>query len=89
MQIFTANYWTEVGNPYGRVRGMIERTEGDGNPIGRPTVSINPDPWEPPKTKSPTKEHKGTGPRLLACKYSRGLPFLVTVGEDAPNLVEI
>ena len=42
----TANHWTEVGASYGRVRGRIEGTEGDGNPIGRPTVSTNLDPWE-------------------------------------------
>ena len=50
MQILTANHWTEVRDPYGRVRGRIEGTEGDGNPIGRPTVSTNLDPWELPET---------------------------------------
>jgi hypothetical protein len=44
MQILTANHWTEVRDPYGGVRGRIERTEGDGNPIGRTTVSTNRDP---------------------------------------------
>jgi hypothetical protein len=36
--------WIEVVEPYGRVRGRIDGTEGDGNPIGRPTESTNPDP---------------------------------------------
>jgi hypothetical protein len=45
MQILTANHWTENGDPYGRVRGRIEGAEGDGNPIGRPRVSTNLDPW--------------------------------------------
>jgi hypothetical protein len=33
MQIFTANHWTDPGDPYGRVRGMTEGAEGDFNPI--------------------------------------------------------
>jgi hypothetical protein len=44
MQILTANQWAEVGDSYGRVRGRIEEAEGDGNPIGRATVSTNLDP---------------------------------------------
>jgi hypothetical protein len=41
MQILTAKHWTEVGSPYERVRERIEGAEGDGNPIGRPTVLTN------------------------------------------------
>jgi hypothetical protein len=66
MQILRINHWTEVGDPYGRVRGRIEGAEGDGNPIGRPTVSTNLDPRELSETKPPTKEHTFAGPRLLA-----------------------
>jgi hypothetical protein len=44
-------------DPYGRVRGSIERDEGDGNPIGRKTVSSNVDPWKLPGTKPPAKVH--------------------------------
>ena len=54
MQILTDNYWTEPGDPYGRVRG---RTEGDGNPIGRTTVSTNLDHTELLGIEPPTKEH--------------------------------
>ena len=43
------------------VRGKIEGAEGDGNPIGRPTVSTNLDPWELPETEPPTKEHTWKG----------------------------
>ena len=57
MQILTTKHWTEVGNPNGRVRGRIEGAEGDGNPIGRPTVSTNLDLWELSETEPPTKEH--------------------------------
>jgi hypothetical protein len=34
-----------------------EEAEGDCNPIGRTTVSVNPDPSELPEVKPPTKEH--------------------------------
>ena len=57
MQILTPGYWTEVRNSYGKFRGKNEGTEGDSNPIGRPTVSTNLDPWELPETEPPTKEH--------------------------------
>jgi hypothetical protein len=47
----------------GRTRGA----EGDGNPIGRTTVSTNLDPLELPEIKPPTKEHtwSGCSPRAL------------------------
>jgi hypothetical protein len=35
MQIFTGKHRAGVKGPYGRVRGRIEGTEGDGNPIGK------------------------------------------------------
>jgi hypothetical protein len=65
MQILTANHWTQVGNPYGRVRGRIKGTEGDDDPIRRPTMSTNLDPWELPETKPSIKECTQVGPRLL------------------------
>jgi hypothetical protein len=43
MQILMANHWTEVGDPYERIRGRIEEAEGDSKPIGRTTVSTNLD----------------------------------------------
>ena len=63
MQILTANHWTEVKGPYGRVRGRIEGEEGDGNPIGRPTLSTNLDPQELPETKPPIRDHTWAGLR--------------------------
>jgi hypothetical protein len=33
------NHWTEIRNPYGRVRGRIEGAKGGGNPIGRTSVN--------------------------------------------------
>ena len=62
MQILTANHWTKLGDSNGRVRGRIEKDEGDGNPIGRATVSTNLDPWEFLEAKAPTEEHTWAGP---------------------------
>jgi hypothetical protein len=57
MQILTANHWTEVGDPYGRVMERIDGTERDGNPLGRTTVSSSLEPSCLPETKPLTKEH--------------------------------
>ena len=61
MQILTANHWTEVRIPYGRVRGRTEEAEWEGNLLGKSTVSNNRDPWELPETKTPTKVHTLAG----------------------------
>ena len=70
----------------------IERPKGDGNPIGRPTVSTNPDPWECSETKPPTKEHTWAGLWSLASGlwhiYHRGLPCPASVEEDVPKPVD-
>jgi hypothetical protein len=66
MQILTDNKWTEVRDPYGRVRQRSERAEGDCNSIGRSTISTNPDPWELAESKPPAKEHTWAGPGPLA-----------------------
>ena len=47
----------EIEDPYRRVRGRIEGTEGNGNPPGRPTVSTNLNPWEFPENELPTRGH--------------------------------
>jgi hypothetical protein len=49
------------GRVRGRVRGRIEGVEGDGNPVGRSTVSTKLDPWHLPETKPPTQEHTWVG----------------------------
>jgi hypothetical protein len=61
MQILIAKHRTEVRDPYGRVRGRIEGTEGDGNLVVRPKVLTNPDPSQFPETEPPTKESTWTG----------------------------
>ena len=53
----TANYWTKVWDPSGRVRGRIEGTEGNGNAIGILTILINLVPWVLPEAKPLIKEH--------------------------------
>jgi hypothetical protein len=66
MKTLTTNHWTEVRDPYGRVRGRTKIAERDGNPIGRKTVSNNLDPSELPETKPKPKEHTWTGSWLQA-----------------------
>ena len=44
----------------------LEEAEEESDPIGRPAVSTNLDPWELPETKPPTKEHTWAGPWPLA-----------------------
>jgi hypothetical protein len=66
MQILTVKHYTEVGDTYGRVRGRIEGTKGDGNLIGRPIALTNLDPWELPETDPLTREHTWAGPRPMA-----------------------
>jgi hypothetical protein len=48
--------------PNGRVRERLEGAKGDGNLIGRTTVSTNMDPSGLPEAKPPTKEHTWAGP---------------------------
>ena len=44
MQIFAHNQWTEVADPCGRIRERLEGAEKEGDPVGGPAVSTNPDP---------------------------------------------
>ncbi|EDL24446.1 mCG1048826 [Mus musculus] len=69
MQILTANHWTEVRDPYGRLR----RAEGDGNPIGRPTVSTN---WTPGSSQRVNRQPKIINGLVRAIQHmcSKGLP---------------
>jgi hypothetical protein len=41
MKISTAQYYTEIKDTYGSIRRGIKDHKADGNPIGRPTESIN------------------------------------------------
>ena len=42
MQILTGNHWTEVGEPYGRVKRKTEAVERNRNSVRRSTVSNKP-----------------------------------------------
>ena len=66
VQIFTPNQWTEAADPCGWIREKLEEAEEEGDPIGRPAVSTNPDPRELPETEPPTRKHTQAGPRPLA-----------------------
>jgi hypothetical protein len=90
MQILIDNHWTEVREPYERVRGRIKGAKGDDNSLGRSTVSTNLDPGDLPVTMSPTKEHTQAG---LRCSFphihSRALTALPgPVGKDGLNPIE-
>lgn len=65
----------------------MEELKGWRFPIGRPTLLISPDPRENTETKSPNKELTWTGPRPQTL-WSRGLPFLASVGDDELDPVE-
>jgi hypothetical protein len=60
----------------------IEEADGESGPIGRSTVSTNPDPRELLETELPTRSiHNPIWGRWYV--YSRGLPGLALVGVDA------
>ena len=60
-QILTVNHWTVVSDFHRTVRERMEEAEGESNPIGRPKVSTNPDPWKLLEMKLPIKEHAWVG----------------------------
>ena len=60
--MLAASHWTEHGILNGGVRESTEGAEEDCKPIGRTTVSTNPDPSDLPETKPPTKEHTWADP---------------------------
>ena len=72
--------FSDVEDPYRRVRGSSSGTERCGNLMGRSTVSTNMVHWELLETEQPTKEYAWTGLRSL----TYGMPYLESVGEDVP-----
>jgi len=59
MQIPTPNHCTEVRGLCRGIGGRIKGAEREGDPIGRPAVSNNPDTWEIPEIEPPTRSHTG------------------------------
>jgi hypothetical protein len=71
MQIFTPNQWTEAGDPCGCVREKLEEAEEESDPIGRPAVSTNLDPWDLSDTELPTRQHTPADMRPPTLKQQR------------------
>jgi hypothetical protein len=46
IQILTPSQWTEVKGPWAWTRKKLEEAEEEGNPIGKPAVSTNLNPWD-------------------------------------------
>ena len=57
MQAFTPNHWTKVRDHYGGIRGRIEGTEENADPIGKPAISANLDLWKILESEIPNKEY--------------------------------
>jgi hypothetical protein len=79
-----ADTYCQALESYRRVRGRTEEAEGDGNPIRRPTVSTNLDPWGLPGTKPPTKG-LAWDPWHISIREQ---PCLASVGKDVPNPID-
>lgn len=65
------------------LEGRNEQAEQNGNSIGTPTVSTNPDRSELPETKPPTKEHMCAAP--WPHSLTQQWPCLASMGEGVPN----
>jgi hypothetical protein len=50
-------------DPSSWIRERLKEAEVEGNPIGRPAVSTNPDPWDITYTEPSTKQHTWGGMR--------------------------
>jgi hypothetical protein len=49
--------WIEAADPCGWIREKLEEAEEEGDPIGRPAVSINLDLWDLSDTGPPNRQH--------------------------------
>jgi hypothetical protein len=66
----------------------LAEAEEECDPIWRPAVSINLDPWDLSDTELPTRQHTLLVQVPLHI-YTWGLPGLASVGEDTPNPGEL
>ena len=87
MQIRTANYHNEPGDPNGGVRERTEGAEGDCNLIGKTTISTN---WSPKISQGLNHPQKTIQGWVHGYSYicNRGLPYLTSVGGEALDPVE-
>ena len=56
-------HWGFCPDPFERIVIRTERTEGDGDSIGRPKIPTNLYHWELPEIEPTTEEHRRAGPR--------------------------
>jgi hypothetical protein len=84
MEIFVLNQWTEAADPCGWIRGKLEESEEEGNPVVGAAISINLDLQDLLDTGPSTRQCSQLkwGPQYM---YSRGLQGMNLVREDAPN----
>jgi hypothetical protein len=85
MQLFSPNQWSKAGDPCGWIREKLEEAEEESDPIGGPAVSINLDPRDLSDTGPQSKQHTPAGMRPPQHIYSRGLPGLGSIRDNAPN----
>ena len=76
MQILTANDWTEVSYPYGRVRERSKGAKVDCNPIGRTMELSNQIPQSSQRLSHCTKRIHGLvcSPGYICSRGLSGLP---------------
>ena len=72
---------TDVGDPCGRIRERLSEVVLKDDPIRRSSVSINLESQDLLDTEPQTRQHTLAGIQI----YSRELPGLASVREDAPN----
>jgi hypothetical protein len=79
MQMLIANHQTENGVSNGKVRGRTEGTEWACNPTWRATISTNQTSQSSQGLNNQPKiTHEGA--HGSSCTYSRGLPYLASMG---------
>jgi hypothetical protein len=83
--ILTPNHWTEVMDPCDWIRDRLEEAKEEGNPIGRPAISTNMDPWDLSDTEPPNMKHTWTGLRPPWYINIKGLTGLTSMGKYVPN----
>ena len=82
MQILAANHWTEQGDHNEGVKGRTEEAEGICNCVGGTSISNNKTTQSSQGSNHQTKSsHRSTN--VCSFIYSRGLPYLASIGGEA------
>jgi hypothetical protein len=85
--VIATNQWTKVADSCGLIRKRLDEAEEEGDPERVPPVSTNLDPRDLSNTGPLTRQHTPADMRPQHI-YSRGLPGLGLIREDAPNSQE-